>query len=275
MNIMPAPARQGALLGLCAAIALLTPAFTIAQQPAAVAGRQGGFAIATHPDFVGYFVVTGARPAEAAGREAMRLCKQRTGPACELAIAGRGGYLLIGHGPDGSLNFTARKTRDAAVAAYDEQCAQSFGGRCALDHLLEIAAEQEIDGPVEPRRHAALAFQASGNEPMTKDNRIWLVAGRATAGEATAAAMQRCTAAVGAGHCRHLSTSGQTYIALYRHADGRSGGIQINLSEQLAIGAVDNICRADGVRCEIVAIKAARDLSDREYDLRAMKGVPL
>lgn len=275
MKTPPALARQAALAGLCAAAALLVPMVAVAQQGKTETGTQGDFAIATNPDYVGYFVASGPRMAETAGRDAMRLCKRRTDSACELALVGRGGFLAIGHGPDGSLNFTARKTRQAALAAFDEQCTKSFGGHCTQEHVLDLGARQVVEAPVEPRRHAALAFQASGDMPMAKDNRIWLATGRSTADEAIAAAMQRCVAALSGGDCRHISTSGQTYIALYRNADGNSGGIQINLSEQLAIGAVDRVCRADGVRCEIVAIKAARELSDREYDLRAMKGVPL
>ena len=233
------------------------------------------FAMAVNPDYVGYFIVTGRRSARAAGKVVMRECGKATAGNCELVIASQGRFLALGYSPAGNLNFAIDDTQERATAALDAECTAKFGGACAPEQNLDLSMSAIIASPVEPRRHAAVAFGNATGSPLEQDGRAWIASGRATAAEAVTAAMQRCAAALGESNCRYYTGSGKTHIALYRDAGGRSGGMQIHLSQQLVIGAVDRICRQDGLRCEIIALVASSDVRDQEYDLNRMKGVPL
>ncbi len=239
------------------------------------ASRSAHFAVAVNPAFVGYFIVSGERSSKAARKMALRQCRRATGADCELIMASTGGFLALGYSPSGNLRLVVESTKERAAEVFDEDCNAEFGGACSLEQMLDLSSRRQISEMSGPRRFAALAFGASDDVSGERDGRVWLVGGRATAAEAISAAMQRCVAASGEGNCRHYVTSGQTHIALYRSSDGRSGGMQINLSQQLVIGAVESICRQDGMRCELIALAAAQDLRDQEYDFYRMKGVPL
>mgnify|MGYP002780714798 FL=1 len=238
-------------------------------------GEHAHFAVAVNPAHVGYFIVAGERGAGTARKKVLKRCRTATGPGCELLMASQGGFLALGYSPSGNLRIVVESTRERATGAFDEDCNAEYGGTCALERIVDLSSRSEISEASEPRRFAAVAFGAADDGSGQQDGRVWLVSGRATADEAIAAAMQRCGATLGAGNCRTQVTSGQTHIALYRSPDGRSGGMQINLSQQLSIAAVERACKQDGIRCEIIALAAARDERDQEYDLNRMKGVPL
>lgn len=232
------------------------------------------FAVAVHPAYVGYFITSGERSSASARKKALRQCRRTTGRDCELIMASQGGFLALGYSPAGNLRLVVESTKERAAIAFDEECNAEYGGTCALEQLLDLSSQRQISEDGGPRRFAALAFGAKDGEGE-QDGRVWLAAGRSTEVEAVSAAMQRCAAAMGQANCRSYASSGQTYIALYRSSDGRSGGMQINLSQQLVIGAVDRACKQDSVQCEVVALVATQELRDQEYDLYRMKGVPL
>lgn len=233
------------------------------------------FAVAVNPAYVGYFIVTGERSSATARNKALRLCKKATGADCELIMASQGGFLALGYSPSGNLRLVVESAKERAAADFDEECRTEYAGSCSLEQMLDLSTRAQIIEASGPRRFAALAFGVSDHGSGEQDGRVWLVSGKSSAGEAASLAMQRCNAALGEGKCRSQVTSGQTHIALYRSSDGRSGGMQINLSQQLVIGAVDRICRQDGISCELIALAAAQDPRDQEYDLYRMKGVPL
>ena len=254
--------------------AVLAPATAVAQEQPVRADAMH-FGIAVNPDYVGYFVVTGEKTGAGADKGAMRLCRKATGKGCELIMAARGDHLVVGYGPDGNIFFAVRATPEAARAALDDDCRSKYGGICFVDNSFNVAVKAKLQTSIVRRQFAALAFQVDGDQPMTEDDRIWVVTGRPSAKDAVEVAMARCTAAVGEGKCRHVVTSGQTHIAFYRDAEAVSGGFQISLSSQAAIGAVDRTCKAEAKRCLIVALHAAADAAEREYDLRRMPGTPL
>ncbi|ASJ91948.1 DUF4189 domain-containing protein [Porphyrobacter sp. CACIAM 03H1] len=232
------------------------------------------FAVAVNPAFVGYFITSGEHSSASARKKVLQQCKRATGRDCEIIMASQGGFLALGYSPAGNLRLVVESTKERAAIAFDEDCNAEYGGTCALEQLLDLSSRRQISESGGPRRFAALAFGAK-DVNGGQDGRVWLAAGRTTEADAVSTAMQRCAAAIGQADCRSYSTSGQTHIALYRSSDGRSGGMQINLSQQLVIAAVDRTCKQDGVRCEIVALAATQDLRDEEYDLYRMKGVPL
>ena len=233
------------------------------------------FAVAVNPALVGYFIVSGERSSGSARKKALKLCGEAGGTDCELIMASQGGFLALGYSPAGNLRFVVESTKERAATAFDQDCNAEYGGVCSLGQMLDLSSRRQISEISGPRRFAALAFGIAKDGSGEQDGRVWLVGGKATAAEAVSTAMQRCAAAIGEGNCGNYVTSGQTHIALYRSADGRSGGMQVNLSQQLVIGAVDKICKQDGIRCELVALAAALDPREQEYDLYRMKGVPL
>jgi hypothetical protein len=264
-------------------LSLRIAAIAAALMPAAMAGAQEQpakadarhFAIAVNPDYLGYFVVTGEKKGSVASKVVMRMCSKATGKGCELLMAAKGDHLILGYGPDGNVFYAVRATPEEAKAALDTDCRQKYGGTCFIDSSFDVAVKAKMEPPVERRKFAAIALQVDGDQPMTEDDRIWLATGQPSARDAIDNAMSRCTAAVGEGKCRHIVTSGQTHIAFYRDAEAVSGGFQISMSSQAAIGAVNRTCKADAKQCLIVALNAAAEVVETEYDLRRMPGVPL
>ncbi|QIG55073.1 DUF4189 domain-containing protein [Altererythrobacter sp. BO-6] len=234
-------------------------------------------AVAQHPQFIGYWVVTGLPDQQSAMDDALAQCNIATGGGCVPAFAFSAREAVIGYGADGSVMGGIGETPESARAEFDKACIERFAQLCEVENSFAVARRLALQSQEpEPRKFAAIAMDGravSGNGDA--DPRTWIATGQANWDDAVRRAMEPCEAAVGAGMCRWATTSGQTVVVFYRNAGGTSGGYRINLGVQQAIGDIDRICTQAGENCELLAINATKDEAVREYDLLAMRGVPI
>jgi hypothetical protein len=234
-------------------------------------------AVAAHIDATNYWVATGARSFEDAGRLALDQCEQAMGPGCSLLIDGSNGQFAIGVASDGTIAVgfggtpaDARKGMRKTCEEYTRECLEepfvsatpwlepASWGALEAQIAEEVAPNIRFITPsrVQRRSHLLLALPKNYSEETGKGS-IWIGAGPKW-NDLGPKLLAACREDSGTECEIRMSVSGPSVIVEFRNGAGEDY-IRTAASASAADAMVAEHCKTLSVVCTITKIHRTTD----------------
>ncbi|NJS13853.1 MAG: DUF4189 domain-containing protein [Sphingopyxis sp.] len=233
----------------------------------------GHVALVDSPAYLGQWIVTGKGDIEAIVLDAVTRCQKATGAECSKSIqAASAVNLAVGLAVDGTYLWGLGASSGEAMATLEALCTKHQNRQCTQVRQFDLQ-QSGIYAPenLQPRKYATIAVGKSRieNGNADTDPRFWIAFGQPSVVDAFNKAMEPCKAVLGADACQYFHATGPFHIAFYRSSNNKKGGFKAGYSAEDAISAVNSECKADGMKCDIVAAHAIQEIAVGMYDLSA------